>query len=234
MPGRREASSFCVLPCLQRTGGKETNSHSCGRGTLVMSGEGQNEHGAGSRGHCSQKDDSSSIVRKQPLEGQDQNPDSLGGADRQAAVSGPRRDAEAPARPAPGSRRPRRGRLLSGKRARPPRMPSALLSRNPRFCKLSTSHCYSAPPHQTSGWQLLTHCHQPPAAQHLLSAARKGTLKERVFKAPSSPQRPPHTRLHQHCCTTSSPPQGLHRAASECPSPEDSEHPAQDPRTLRY
>lgn len=126
-PGWSAESSFCASPRLKMTGGKETNSRSCGRGALVMSGEGQNEHGAGSRGHCLQ-DDSSSIFRK-PLEGQDQNPDSLGGADRQASVSGPRQDAEVRARPAPGSRCLRRGRLLSGKRAQlPPHMPSALLS----------------------------------------------------------------------------------------------------------
>lgn len=109
--------------------------------------------------------------------------------------------------------------------ARPPSLwqtgtaatPHAFSSASPKpsFCKLSISHCYSAPPHQTSGWQLFTNCHQPPAAQHLLSAARKRTLKERVFKTPSvsamaSTHETPPALLY-HVLTASGPGTEQHR-----------------------
>lgn len=128
------------------------------------------------------------------------------------------------ARPAPGSRCLKRGHPLANGHGGHPAHLLFCFPETPRFCKPYISHCYSDPPHQTHGWQLLTNCHQPPAAQPLLSASRKGGLEEWVFKTPSfSTMACIHTRLHQHCCTKSSLPQDPAQTASERPTPQISE-----------
>lgn len=192
--GRRAAS---VPSHLKRRGGKETNSHSCRRGTSVISGEGLS---AGSPGGTAHRRTTAAAFLRNPLrkvKTRTRQPrEEQTGRQQYRVRDGTPDNGQA----STWQRCLKRGHPLANGHGGHPAHLLFCFPETPRFCKPYISHCYSDPPHQTHGWQLLTNCHQPPAAQPLLSASRKGGLEEWVFKTPSfSTMACIHTRLHQHC-----------------------------------